>query len=226
VQNSKGELLIIEIQNNYMQNYLLRMLFGTAKLVVDNMDKGMEYGKVKKIISVNIVYFDLGHGEDYIYHGTTSYRGINKNDVLTLSKQEEAIYHTEQIAKIYPEYYIIKVDQFDDIAKNTLDEWVHFFKTQEVRENTKAKGLKEAKEKLDVLHLSEAERREYERYITDWRDNEGVIVGNYEKGKFEGRHEEQVQIAKKCLQKGMEIVEVAELTGLPEKEVKEIKMGL
>lgn len=189
VQDSRKELIIIEIQNNYQQDYLLRMLFGTSKLLIDNMDEGMPYGKIKKVVSVNIVYFDLGRGQDYIYHGTTNYVGIHKNDTLALSLQEEAIYHTDEVSKLYPEYYIIKVNQFDDIAKNTLDEWISFLKTQEIKEGTVAQGLREAKDKLDVLHLTDEERIEYEKYIQDWRDNVGTIVGNYNKGKFEGRQE-------------------------------------
>jgi predicted transposase/invertase (TIGR01784 family) len=126
VQNSKGELIIIEVQSNQMLGYLLRMLFGTSKLVVDNMTEAMPYREIKKIISVNIVYFNLGHGQDYVYHGTTRFVGINKNDVLRLSEREQGIFNTPLVEKVYPEYYIIKVNQFNDVAKNTLDEWINF----------------------------------------------------------------------------------------------------
>ena len=76
----------------------------------------------------NIVYFDLGHGEDYIYHGTTSFEGINKHDILRLSAKEQAIFNKTEISHIYPEYYIIKVNNFNNISKNTLDEWINFLK--------------------------------------------------------------------------------------------------
>ena len=65
VKNSKGELLIIEVQSRYKQDYLMRILYGAAKLMANNMYRGMEYQEVKKVISVNNVYFDLGHGTDY-----------------------------------------------------------------------------------------------------------------------------------------------------------------
>ena len=221
VQNSKKELIIIEIQNNYMQDYLMRMLFGASKLVIDNMDMGMEYGKKKKIISVNIVYFDLGQGKDYVYRGTTNFTGLNNNDILTLSKREEDLYHTPQIPKIFPEYYIIKVNNFDDIAKNTLDEWVYFLKNEEVKEEFKAKGLKEAKEKLDLLKLSDDERLEYDRYIMNQRDDYGTIVGNYNKGKFDN----SLEIAKNCLDEGMDISLVSKLTGISEEMINKLKLG-
>ena len=94
VQNSKGELIIIEIQNNQEHDYLLRILFGVSILLVNNIDEGMEYSQIKKIISVNIVYFDLGQGDDYVYRGTTKFEGIHKHDILKLSKEQEGLYHT------------------------------------------------------------------------------------------------------------------------------------
>ncbi len=218
VQNTKGELIIIEVQSDFMRDYLMCMIFGTSKLVIDNMDAGMLYSKVKKIISVNIVYFDLGHGEDYIYHGATNFIGLNKNDQLHLSKQEQLMYHTDKIAKIYPEYYIIKVNQFDNIAKNTLDEWINFLKNEEVKEGSHAKGLNEAKEKLTLLKLSDEERKDYDRYIANWRDNESALLSNFEAGELK----KQKEIARKALAKGLSIKDVADLTGLSEEEIREI----
>ncbi len=186
VQDSKGELIIIEVQSSYMQDYLMRMLFGTSKLIVDFMDMGMPYTKIKKIISLNIVYFDLGQGSDYIYHGTTKFIGLNNHDILNLSKQEQLVYKTELIEKIYPEYYIIRVNKFNQVAKNTLDEWIHFLKTDNVQEGSKAKGLIEAREKLDLLKLTKEERREYERDLSNWRDNETVLESNFTAGELKG----------------------------------------
>ncbi len=251
VKDSKGELVIIEIQNNREYDYLLRILFGTSKLLIDNMETGMRYSEIKKIISVSIVYFDLGKGEDYVYHGTTNFVGLHKNDILKLSKDEEILYKTESISKIYPEYYIIKVNQFDDVAKSTLDEWIYFLKREEIKDEFKAKGLKEAKNKLDILKLSEPERKEYERFIEQVRYEESLIVSNYEvgeqkgiekgrkegkeegikegkeeglkEGKKEGKKEMSIEITKKCLQKGMSISEIIELTGLSKEEIEKLK---
>ena len=229
VQNARGELIIIEVQNNYKQDYLLRMLYGTSKIITDNMVKGSEYGNVKKVISVNIVYFDLGKGKDYVYHGTTNYLGIHENDVLKLSGDEESIYHTIDIAKIYPEYYIIKVDQFNDVAKDTLDEWINFFKNQEVNEDTQAKGLKEAAQELDVMKLTHEERLDYEHYLTDTRDSYAEIVGNYNKGLYEGElkgiNTRNKEIVKNMLQEGIPIPMIAKITGLNEEEIKGVFEG-
>ena len=189
VRNEKGELIIIEVQNKMEQDYLMRMLFSVSKTLVENMYKGMKYYNVKKIISVNIVFFDFGQGEDYVYHGTTIFKGWNKKDILKLSSAQKALFKKTEISKLYPEYYIIKVNQFDEIAKNTLDEWIYFFKTEEIKDEFSAKGLKEAKEKLDIMKLTDAERRAYNKWVEYERQEASIVVGNYIVAKEEGRME-------------------------------------
>jgi predicted transposase/invertase (TIGR01784 family) len=236
VKNTKGELVIIEVQSSYSHDYLMRILFGVSKLIVDNMYAGMEYRNIKKVISVNIVYFDLGHGVDYIYHGTTKYTGIHKNDLLHLSMQEQIIFNAEHIEQIYPEFYIIKVNNFDNIAKNTLDEWIYFLKNEEINDNTEAKGLKAAKKGLDLLKLSKEDMLEYERDEAAWRDYASVMSTNFiagrlegkkegkMEGKVEGKMEEKIEMAKNCLIDGMSITKIAKLTGLTEEEISNIAL--
>lgn len=200
-----------------------RFLFGTSKLLVENMNIGMVYSQIKKIISVNIVYFDLGQGDDYIYHGTTNFIGVNKKDILKLSEDQKLLYKTDSIAKIYPEYYIIKVNQFNDIANNTLDEWVYFLKKDEIKDEFKAKGLRQAKIELDILKLSQAERKEYEHFVEQERYEESLIVSNFRvgelKGEIKGELKVKLEIAKRCLKKERPIDEIVELTGLSRIEI-------
>jgi hypothetical protein len=40
-----------------------------------------------------------------------------------LNESQRRVYQKQHCKEIYPEYYVIKVNQFDDLAKNTLDEW-------------------------------------------------------------------------------------------------------
>ena len=234
VKNSKEELIIIEVQNNREHDYLLRILFGTSKLLIENMNTGMVYSQVKKVISVNIVYFDLGQGEDYIYHGTTNFIGLNKKDTLKLSEDQQLLYKTETIAKIYPEYYVIKVNQFNELAKTTLDEWIYFFKTEEIKDEFKAKGIKQAKIELDILKLSETERKEYEKYIEQERYEESLIVSNYKVGELKGieeerkrqeekRRNEKKEIAKNLISAGVGLDVIIKSTGLTKEEIENLK---
>ena len=74
-ENDRDELLIIEIQNTRELAYFQRMLYGVSKAITDYMELGDKYDKVRKVYSINIVYFDLGQGEDYVYHGKTIFKG-------------------------------------------------------------------------------------------------------------------------------------------------------
>ncbi|MEZ4985420.1 MAG: PD-(D/E)XK nuclease family transposase [Saprospiraceae bacterium] len=118
-ENDKGELILIELQYNSENDYFHRMLFGTSKVITDYMERATLTIKVRKVYSINIVYFDLGQGEDYVYHGINEFRGIHTNDTLQVKvpdKRNSSAYSLW----IYPEYYIIKVNSFNDIAKDTL----------------------------------------------------------------------------------------------------------
>lgn len=132
VKNQNEELIIVEVRYDYEVDYMQRILYGTSKIITENMMKGADYGNVKKVISVNIVYFDLGQGEDYVYHGTTRFIGLHKRDELKLSDEQKEFYETNEVHKIYPAYYILKVNQFSNLAKDGLDEWIYFLKNDEV----------------------------------------------------------------------------------------------
>jgi len=92
VENSNQQLIIVEIQHETEYDYLQRILFGVSKLLVENMKKKMPYAKIRKIISVSIVYFDLGQGEDYAYVGQTQFIGLNKKDVLKLNRTQQCFW--------------------------------------------------------------------------------------------------------------------------------------
>ena len=122
-QLKSGEKVIIEVQCAHQWDFFSRMLYGVSKVVVEHLQQGEEYGTMPRVISVNIVYFDLGHGEDYIYHGTTDFKGIHKQDILQLSSKEKEQYplRVDHISKVFPEYYVLKVSEFDLKIKDTLD---------------------------------------------------------------------------------------------------------
>lgn len=226
VKNVKGELIIIEVQNDREHDFLLRMLYGVSKILIEHMNQGMEYMEIKKIISVNIIFFDLGQGDDYVYHGTTNFEGIHTHHLLELSEKQKKVFKNDSIAKIYPEFYIIKVNQFDEVAHNTLDEWIYFFKTDDIKDTFKAKGLKQAKEALDIFKLPPAEKLEYERWIENERYARSMIILNYKDGKMdgiaEGKLDEKTEIARKLLKEGLDSVFISKITDLSIEEIEKM----
>lgn len=166
VKNTKGEYVIIEVQNTKQYDYFHRILFGASKVITEYIDEGEAYENVKKVISITIAYFDLGQGKDYVYHGTTQFKGIHHGDILNLSQKQRSLYKKSKVYEIYPEFWIIKAGLFDEEKVNDkLDEWIFFLKTGEIQEDFTADGLPEAKVKLDKLKLTPEERKAYEDYV-------------------------------------------------------------
>lgn len=48
-----------------------------------------------------------------------------KDELVISTKQENAILH-KLPAKIFPEYYLIRVNEFNQVAKTPLEEWISY----------------------------------------------------------------------------------------------------
>jgi predicted transposase/invertase (TIGR01784 family) len=162
VEDESKEVILIEIQFSPEAGYFQRMLYGVSAAIIDRINTGNTYKEIKKIYSINIVYFELGQGEDYVYLGRTDFRGLHKNDILKLSQEQCEKFGKAEPGDIYPEYYVLKINQFDDVAKDTLDEWIYFFKHDRIEDGFTAKGLLKAREALNYYRLSKKERAEYD----------------------------------------------------------------
>jgi predicted transposase/invertase (TIGR01784 family) len=185
-----GELAIIEVQTSYELDYFHRMLYGTSKVITDNMKIGDDYIKVKKVYSVNIVYFGLGEGDDYAYHGKTEFYGMNNTqEVLRLTGNQQQKFFAKTPGDLYPEYYILRINKFDKEAKTNLDEWLTFLKTTDIPKEFTAPGLPEAREKLLVDKMSPEQRSRYFAQMSALQFQRSVINSNYELGKFDGKAE-------------------------------------
>ena len=233
-EDSKGNLLLIEVQNNNEYAYFQRMLFGTSKLVTEYINRGEGYEKVRKVYSINIVYFALGHGKDNVYHGKTEFRGIHYNDLLELSPFQRQTFKVDAVSQLYPEYYILKVNGFDQVAKSPLEEWIHYLNTGKIPETYHAPGLDAARERLKIDSMSKKKKNAYYRHMDNLNllksnikteREEGKLEGLQEglqKGRAEGGREKALSIARKLKTAGMDETQIAEITGLKEEEIREL----
>lgn len=243
VEDCKGRLLIVEVQNNRELDYFHRMLYGVSKTISEYINLGDDYDKVRKLYSINIVYFDLGQGKDYVYHGKTIFRGLhNPNDVLKLSVRQQELFIGKDAGDIFPEYYVLRVNGFDKVAKTPLDEWIKFLKTGEIDKEATAKGLPEARERLRIDTLPDVEKRAYYRDMealryqrsvikTGWDEGhtegfkEGKAKGMAEgraEGREEGEKKKAKEVAKKMKEIGLSIKDIAQCTQLTQDEIKQL----
>ena len=247
VEDTQGRLLIVEVQNDRELDYFHRMLYGVSKTISEYIKLGEAYKKVRKMYSINIVYFEFGQGKDYVYHGKTEFRGLHDtSDVLRLSARQREMFVAENAGDIFPEYYVLRVNDFDKVAKTPLDEWIAFLKTGQIDASATAKGLPEARERLRINALPEAERMAYIRDMenmayqqsvigTGWTEGhdeglaEGLAKGKAEgmaegivKGKAEGKAEEKLAIARGMKADKVPIETIVKYTGLSAEEIKNL----
>ena len=222
-ENSKDELILIEIQNNNEYAYFQRMLFGASKLVTEYINRGEGYEKVRKVYSINIVYFSLGQGKDIVYHGKTEFRGIHNGDLLELSPFQKQTFKVDAVSQLYPEYYILKVNDFNQVAKTPLEEWIYYLNTGEIPETATAPGLSEARERLQIAQMSKGEQDAYYRHLDNiviLRDN---ILTERAEGRAEGHEEANMEVAKKMLAAGMPVEHIVQFTGLEPKVIESLR---
>lgn len=223
-KNSKGEIIIVEIQNTSELYYLERVLYGVAKAITEYINLGNTYKEVKKVYSISILYFDLGKGSDYIYVGQNSFVGLHTQDHLIISTKEKDTIVRKSPSEIFPTYILVRVNEFNKVAKSPLEEWVEYLKNGVISPETQAPGLQEAREKLKYYSMSDAERYAYDEHINAIMIQNDVLgnarLEGMEEGKAEGRVEEKNNIARKMLANGLSIEQIALITGLTEQEIK------
>lgn len=238
-RNSKDEIIIVEIQNTRELYYLERILYGVAKAITEHISLGKTYQEVKKVYSVSILYFDIGHGSDYLYHGQNHFIGVHTKDQLQVSTKVRNAIVPKMPAEIFPEYFLIRVNEFNKVAVTPLEEWIQYLKTGIIEEGTQAPGLGEAREKLKYYSMTPEERHAYDEHINavmiqnDVLDSaklegleegrkkgleEGLEVGR-EEGREEGRVEEKREIVQKMKSKAYPIEDIIEMTGLSAEEI-------
>lgn len=230
-ENSKGELVLIEVQNNNEYAYFQRMLFGTSKLVTEYINRGEGYDKVRKVYSVNIVYFALGHGTDFVYHGKTEFRGIHNGDILELSPFQKQRFKVDAVSQLYPEYYILKVNDFNQVAKTPLEEWIYYLNTGNIPSDATAPGLEEARERLKLDSMTKDELSAYYRHLDNvviLRSNiqtermEGMEEGmekGLKKGREEGRLEANRKTVRNLKKLGATVEFISQATGLSKEDI-------
>ena len=164
---ANDEKIIIEVQTASEWDFYHRILFGTSKVITEYLELGKPYSKVPKVISVSILHFNLGEGSDYMYKGVTEFTGMHSQDILQLSAESLKLYINKleknytSISDIFPTYYLIQLGKFTGEVRDKFDQWVYLLRNEAIQDNFDAQGILSAKDKLDILKLSEVERKDY-----------------------------------------------------------------
>jgi hypothetical protein len=196
VKSSKGELLLIEVQYDDEDDYFHRMVYGISKLISEYISEGQPYGSVKKAYSINIMYFRLGQGKDYIYEYEGNFIGRKQKDVLNPTRHQQKKYDIQTVSDIFPKYYVLRVGSFkEEKMEDGIDEWMYFLKKSEIKDSFTAKGMNEAKMALRYENMLPEDQAAYKRHIENQRIEMGVMETAIDKA----QRKKAIEVAKVLL---------------------------
>ena len=233
-KNERGDRIIVKLKLTRELYFIMRMLNGVTKALTEHIEIGNKYDKVKKVYSINILYFDLGQGSDYLYHGKTVFTGVHTGDQLKVNTREADEIKMTVPEEVFPEYYIIRVNEFNDVARTPIEEWLDYLKNNRIKDDTSTPGLKEARQRLLYMTMTDAERKAYDAHmddimvqndVLDTAKMEGRAEGRIEgraEGRVEGRTEEKIEMAKKMKAMGMAIETISQISGLTAEQIDQL----
>jgi predicted transposase/invertase (TIGR01784 family) len=246
--DSNEQIVLIELQYTWQPAYLKRLLYGTAKLIVEHIQVGQPFDQVRKVISISILYFPVSQdADDYLYHGKTEFTGLNTGKLLRVNmahlpkpeqpkpthtpQQNGAAKADDDVVNIFPEYYLIEVGHFQNLIRHPIDEWIYLFKNSAVRDDFHSRNIQAAKAKLALMHMSATERKGYEQFLLSRANALDVMTGHFQQGVEQGmtlgkeqgmalgKEEANRDNARKMRDEGLDPTLIARITGLSEAEI-------
>ena len=148
---------------------------------------------------------------------------------------------------VFPEYYIVRVNEFNDVARTPLEEWLDYLKNNRIKDDTCTPGLKEARQRLLYMTMADTDRKAYlahmdnlrvQKDVLDTAKLEGLTEGRAEgraeghaEGLAEGRAEglaegiekgiakEKIAIANNMKSAGLDVQSIMQFTGLTQEQI-------
>jgi predicted transposase/invertase (TIGR01784 family) len=222
VQDQEGNNYIVEIDRSYTDQFLHKAVFNTSRLIVDNLGSSQSYLKIKKIFHINLVYFPFEATTSPLHHVKVIFHQIDNEHSIDIQLIDTGM-HIFDVHNIFPEYFLISIPLFDDVIKQEIDEWLYVMKNSQVKESFSSPYMKKVAERLNILKMSNKERKVYNTYLMESFKNLDYFLSAQRKGKAEGKAEEKIAIAKNLLKAGLAIDLIAESTGLSIDEVARLK---
>jgi len=166
--------------------------------------------------------------------GFTEFRGIHNNDLLQLTQEQKKFFVKEKVMDLFPEYFVLCVENFNNVAKDSLDEWIYYLKNSEIPDHFTAFGLLEAREQLKYDRLSDEDKKMYDHYVKQRVYEQSCLDSSYYLGHFNGlidgeesgyKRGEAAGLAKVVIKShlsGYDMATISAITGLTIDEVASI----
>jgi len=210
---------IVEMQANWEEGFMSRILFNAGKAYVRQLGKGQEYDLLQPVYTLAILSDNFDHKSERFYH---HYKIVNVENTDEVIEGLEFIL-VELTEKFRPEKMI-------DRKLAVL--WLRFLK--EVNENLKElppemmenEDIRMAAELCEEGAFTLNELATYEKYWDMVRTEKTAIKSATKRGREEGRAEGETFIQKKMIENGVRagiaVEIISTMTGLTIEEVKKI----
>jgi len=218
-KDNHGHYFIVEMQMEWIKDFIKRMLYNTATTYVQQLKKGEPYQKLSPVYGLALLNDRFEEGEEWFHHYKMSHVGNQKDEKKTLNDIQLVLI---ELPKLKPTTIT---------EKKLAILWLRFLK--EINEKTKeidphlleVKEIKQALELLEVASYNEAELLEYDKRWDLVSSEKTLLIGRFAEGKAEGRAEGRVEgyieIAMKLHQMGFSMNQITSATGLVEEQLKE-----
>ena len=215
-----NKTVIIEFQLCGNINFVDRIFYYISKNIVNELHESEDYQEVQKIISINLLDFNLNFGDEGKPH--RCFKLIDTED--------------QNISLDYIQMHLIEVQRFIDILeKSTIEElkknklltWMKFFTSKNLKDIEK-----ELKEANPIMTKA---IEEYKRFTSDdklmraYAARDAFLIGQKmmlsrerKEGKLEGEKNKAILIAKNLKKSGLDIKFISENTGLSIEEIEKL----
>ena len=231
-KTKNNETVIIEFQLCGNMDFLKRIFYYISKNVVNEVKEGENYNNVQKIISINLLDFNLKFGDKGKAH--RCFKLIDTKDLnISLDLIQIHILEVKRFIEI------IKNSTKEELKKNRLLSWMKFFTSDnlELIED-------ELKEENQIMSKVIEEYRKFtsdDKMMRAYAAREAFLVGQkmmlrreredgfdegieegIKMGKLEGIRDEKYSMAKSMKTKNLEINLISEITGLTIDEIEKL----
>ena len=223
-----NKTVIIEFQLCGNKNFVDRIFYYISKNIVSELKEGENYQEVQKIISINLLDFNLDFGDEGKPH--RCFKLIDtENQNISLDYIQMHLIEVQRFINI------LEKSTIEELKKNKLLTWMKFFtsKNLDLVENElkeanpiMTKAIEEYKRFTsdDKLMRAYAARDAFlvgQKMMLSMERKEGIKEG-IEKGKLEGIKNEKYSIAKTLKQMNMDNASISKATGLSIEEISKL----
>jgi len=163
-KDEKGNIFIVEMQIADFDFFHKRILYYTSQSYVSQIDKGVQYDKLRPVYFIGILEFEIGQNSNY----------FSRHKVLDVETKEQIIQDVE--------FNFIELPKFNkaiDQLESSIDQWTYFIKNAEnltvIPESVKDEGLMEAYVEANQQNWTKRELEDYLRASIKERDDIGRI---------------------------------------------------